>query len=73
MVAQALFYSRNAMGEIFMKLKKYSVNLLSACFTMKEGGNNKTYGSIVIPKARGVRTSLFCVSTPKEKERKYEL
>ena len=54
MVAQALFYSRNAMGEIFMKLKKYSVNFLSACFTMKEGGNNKTYGSIVIPKTRGV-------------------
>jgi len=33
---------------------------------MKEGVNRKNYGSTVIPKAQGVRKSLFCVSTPKE-------
>ena len=35
---------------------------------MKEGNNSKNYGSIVIPKAREIQTSLFCVSTPRERE-----
>ena len=35
---------------------------------MKEGDNSKSYGSIMIPKARIVRTYLFCVSTPRERE-----
>ena len=35
---------------------------------MKEGSNNKKYGSIVIPKARGARKSLFRVGSPKERE-----
>ena len=35
---------------------------------MKKGGNNTNYGSIVIPKARGVRESLFRISAPKERE-----
>ena len=35
---------------------------------MNEGDNSKNYGSMVIPKARGVRKPLFRVSTPKERE-----
>ena len=35
---------------------------------MKESDNTKRLGSIVIPKARGVPKSLFCVSTLKETE-----
>ena len=35
---------------------------------MKESDNTKNFGSIVIPKARGIPKSLFRVSTPKETE-----
>ena len=35
---------------------------------MKESDNTKTFGSIMIPKARGVPKYLFRVSTPKEME-----
>ena len=35
---------------------------------MKEGDNGKTLDSTIVPKAKGVRKSLFCVSTPKEAE-----
>ena len=35
---------------------------------MKEGGNGKNLGSIMIPKARGVGKSLFRASTPKKTE-----
>ena len=35
---------------------------------MKKGGNSKNLGSIVIPKARGARKYLFCVSAHKETE-----
>ena len=60
------------MGEIFTKLKKKkSLIILTACFTMKEGGNSKNYGSIVIPKARGTQKSLFIVSASYG-ERRYE-
>ena len=62
-------YAINAMGEIFMESKKKICKFfLSACFTMKEDDTSKNYGSIMIPTARGVRNSLFCVSTPKERE-----
>ena len=48
--------------------KRNSVNLLSACFTMKEGGNDKYLGTIMIPKARIIPKYLFHVSAPKETE-----
>ena len=35
---------------------------------MKEGANGRNFGSIMIPKARGVQKSLFRVSTPNETE-----
>ena len=44
------------------------MHFLSACLTMKESDNSTNYGSIMIPKARGVRKSLFRVSTSKERE-----
>ena len=58
------------MGEIHIyKIKKNSeIFFLSACFTVKEGGNGKYLGTIMIPKARGVWKSLICVSAPKETE-----
>ena len=50
------------------KIAKKSVNFLSACFTMTESDSSKSYGSIMIPKAREIRKSLFRISTPKERE-----
>ena len=35
---------------------------------MKKDSNNKNYGNIVIPKARGARKSLFRVGSPNEGE-----
>ena len=35
---------------------------------MKKGDDSKNYGSIMIPKARGARKSLFYVSTLKKRE-----
>ena len=55
-------------GEIFTKLKKNFINFFRACFTVKEGGNSKYLGTIVIPNARGAWKSLFCVTAPKEME-----
>ena len=52
------------MGEIFMKSKKFCKFFEH----LKEGGNGKYLGSIVIRKARGVWKSLFCVSAPKGTE-----
>ena len=56
------------MGEIFTKLKKVSVQYLSACFTVKEGVNGKYLGTIVISKTRGVWKSFFHVNASKEME-----
>ena len=54
------------MGEIFTKSKKKnSVIFLSVGFTVKEAEN---YGSIMIPKARGVRKSC-CMSVLPSREK----
>jgi len=47
-------------------LQNLKIILLNTCYSMKKGANKINYGSTVIPKVRGIRKSLFRVSTVKE-------
>ena len=55
------------MDEIFSKSKK---KLFEHLFCNEGRWQQPNYGSIVIPKASGVRKSFFCVSTPTERRDK---